>query len=110
MGNRKRVQPLIRIGDAPPSSPTELDEEPLFLTQEQAARRLHIGKTTLKEWIGRGIIYAIPVGRRQLRIPVAEIEQFRRVHHGVRMGYPISRQTGYDLPREDGLRPTSSDG
>jgi excisionase family DNA binding protein len=70
---RRRITPIIDLEAAEVSAPLR---EHLFLTQEEACKRLGIGKATLKDWVQRGIIYAIPVGSR-LKVPVAEIEKWR---------------------------------
>jgi excisionase family DNA binding protein len=70
---RRRITPIIDLEAAGVSSSPR---EHLFLTQEEACKRLGIGKATLKDWVRRGINYAIPVGSR-LKVPVAEIEKWR---------------------------------
>lgn len=71
----KRLVP-IRPGDAVAQGPRE--ESPL-LSQEQAAKRLGVGKRTIRAWIADGTLFSIPVGisGRCRKIPVAELEKFR---------------------------------
>jgi excisionase family DNA binding protein len=67
---------LIAVGETvAPSGAAPLER--ILLTQEEAAQRLGIGRETLRELITSGTIYAVPVGKRQKRVPVAEIEKFR---------------------------------
>jgi excisionase family DNA binding protein len=73
---RLPAQRLISVGEkATPPGAAAADR--ILLTQEEAAQRLGIGRETLRELISSGTIYAVPVGKRQKRVPIAEIEKFR---------------------------------
>ena len=48
---------------------------PLLVSAKEATRMLGVGRTTLYELIGRGLLHPVHIGR-SLRIPVAELERF----------------------------------
>ena len=100
MPKQQPVQRLVPLRS--PGTPAGVSaEEPgpapadpkVWISQEQAARQLHVGYATLKRLIADGIIYAIPVGASgtHFRVPLAEIEKWRKGTYG--------QQTGVRTPR-----------
>lgn len=55
--------------------PDIFDPTLILLTVEEAARRLHIGRTTMYALIGSGEVESVPVGRLR-RVPVDALHTY----------------------------------
>lgn len=57
----------------PTLAPTRAHPESSWLTVSEVASRLSVSKTTIRRWIGAGVLRADHVGPRLVRIPTTEL-------------------------------------